>query len=49
VGFALGVTAGVAGAVDVNDALAAGTFATADEAGVIGFKLADDGNVEGVA
>jgi hypothetical protein len=36
-------------AVEANGALAAGALAVAGETGVVGFILADDGNVEGIA
>ena len=46
VGFATDGAAGVTAGADANDGLAVGAIA-AGETGVVGFKLADDGNVEG--
>jgi hypothetical protein len=43
-----GVAAGVIGTVEANGALPIGAL-VAGETGVVGFMLADDGNVEGIA
>jgi hypothetical protein len=49
VGFATGVTAGATVAVEASDALAVGALVVFGEIGVVGFILADDGKVEGIA
>jgi hypothetical protein len=47
--FVPGFVAGVAIAVEANEPPAAKVLVVAGQAGVVGFTLADDGNVEGIA